>query len=96
MIFDFFAPSQGRRGRRPKNCTVACAIHVSNSRTKSGCISLKTFLTPNLHGKPKSNSWGMTQAVEWNPVWYVLYLSFVRRHTNFGLKIFEIDFAIEI
>ena len=31
-----------------------------------------------------------------NPVWYVLYLSFVRRHTKFGLKIFEIDFVIEI
>ena len=31
-----------------------------------------------------------------NPVWYVLYLSFVSRHTKFGLKIFEIDFVIEI
>ena len=31
-----------------------------------------------------------------NPVWYVLYLSIVRRHTKFGLKIFEIDFVIEI
>ena len=31
-----------------------------------------------------------------NPVWYVLYLSFLRRHTKFGLKIFEIYFVIEI
>ena len=31
-----------------------------------------------------------------NPVWYVLYLSIVRRRTKFGLKIFEIDFVIEI
>ena len=31
-----------------------------------------------------------------NPVWYVLYLSFVRTHTQFGIKIFEIDFVIEI
>ena len=30
------------------------------------------------------------------PVWYVLYLSFVRTHTKFGIKIFEIDFVIEI
>ena len=30
-----------------------------------------------------------------NPVWYVLYLSFVRTHTKFGVKIFEIDFVIE-
>ena len=27
---------------------------------------------------------------------YVLYLSFVRTHTKFGIKIFEIDFVIEI
>ena len=31
-----------------------------------------------------------------NPIWYVLYLSFVRTHTKFGIKIFEIDFVIEI
>ena len=31
-----------------------------------------------------------------NPVWYVLYLSFVRTRTNFGIKIFEIDYVIEI
>ena len=30
-----------------------------------------------------------------NPVWYVLYLLFVRTHTKFGIKIFEIDFVIE-
>ena len=31
-----------------------------------------------------------------NPVWYVLYLSFVRTRTKVGIKIFEIDFVIEI
>ena len=31
-----------------------------------------------------------------NPIWYVLYLSIVWRLTKFGLKIFEIDFVIEI
>ena len=31
-----------------------------------------------------------------NPIWHVLYLSFVRTHTKFGIKIFEIDFVIEI
>ena len=31
-----------------------------------------------------------------NHIKYVLYLSFVRRRTKFGLKIFEIDFVIEI
>ena len=38
----------------------------------------------------------MTQATDKNPVWYVLYLSFVSTHTKFGIKIFEIDFVIEI
>ena len=41
---------------------------------------------------PKSHPWGMTQGT----VWYVLYLSFVRTHKKFGIKIFEIDFVIEI
>ena len=31
-----------------------------------------------------------------NPVWYVLYLLFVRTHTKFGIKVFEIGFVIEI
>ena len=31
-----------------------------------------------------------------NPVWYVLYLSFVRRHRKFGFKLFEFDLVIEI
>ena len=32
-----------------------------------------------------------------NPIWYVLYtLSFLRRHTKFCLKIFEIYFVVEI
>ena len=39
-------PPQSPRGRGPqKNCTGACAIHVSNSHTKSGWISEKIFLT---------------------------------------------------
>ena len=52
---------------------------------------------------PKSHPWGMTHTPgAWprgqnkSPVWYVLYLSFVRTHTKFGIKFFEIDFVIEI
>ena len=96
MIFDLLAPPQGPRGWGPKKCAVACAIDVSNSHTKSGWISEKIFFdhsTP--HGTPKSDLWGMTRPPNENPVLYVLYLSFVRRHTKFGLKIFEIDFVIE-
>ena len=43
---------------------------------------------------PNSHPWPREQNE--NPVWYVLYLSFVRTHTMFGIKIFEIDFVIEI
>ena len=41
----------------PKNCAGACAIHVSNSHTKSGWISEKKFFNPppTPHGTPKSH-----------------------------------------
>ena len=38
----------------------------------------------------------MTQATEWKSHLICFYLSFVRTHTKFGIKIFEIDFVIEI
>ena len=31
-----------------------------------------------------------------NPFWYNLYLSFVRTHKKFGVKIFEIDMLTDI
>ena len=43
---------------------------------------------------PTSGEWPRGQNE--NPIWYVLYLSFVRTHTKFGIKIFEIGFVIEI
>ena len=87
------APGRGN----PKNYAVACAINVSNSHTKSGWIWEKSFWTPQPPTVPTSPTPGAwpRQRNE-NPVWYVLYLSIVRRHTKFGLKIFEIDFVIEI
>ena len=44
---------------------------------------------------PKSHPWGPGDRIK-NPIWYVLYLSFERTHTKFGIRIFEIDFVIEI
>ena len=41
---------------------------------------------------PKSHPWGQNE----NPVCYVLYLSFVRTHTKFGIKTFQIEFVVEI
>ena len=42
---------------------------------------------------PIPGEWPSGQNI--NPVWYVLYLLFVRTHTKFGIKIFEIDFVIK-
>ena len=83
-------------GGEPKNCAGAFAIHVSNSHTKSGWISGKIFWTPTPHGPPKSHPWAWPRRPNENPVWYVIYVSFVRRYTKFGLKTFEIDFVIQI
>ena len=44
-IFDPSPRPQG--GGDPKHCAGACAIHVSNSHTKSGWISEKKFFDPN-------------------------------------------------
>ena len=44
--------------------------------------------------RPTPGAWPRGQNE--NPIWYVLYLSFVWKHTQFGIKIFEIDFVIEI
>ena len=52
----------------------------------------KKKLPPGHPQRPKVPPWGQNK----NPVWYVLYLSFVRTHTKFGIKICEIDFIIEI
>ena len=49
---------------------------------------------PTVPLSPTPGSW--PRRCNENHVWYVLYHSFVRRHTKFGLQIFEIDFVIEI
>ena len=91
----FLTPPQGPRGGwDPKNCAGACAIHVSNSHTKSGWISEKKKWPPTV--PPKSHPWAWPRRPNENPVWYVIYLSFVRRYTKFGLKTFEIDSVIQI
>ena len=57
----------------------------------------KKKLTPLGTPAPKSPTQGAWP--RWqneNPVWYVLYLSIVRTHTKFGIKIFEIDILSDI
>ena len=90
MIFDLLAPPQGPRGWGPKNCAVACAIDVSYSHTKFGWISEKKFFGPlNPPWYPQVRHLGH------DPGDWMKFLSDIRRHTKFGLKILEIDFVIE-
>ena len=58
----------------------------------------KKFLTPWAPPAPQSlTPWAWHRQQNENPVLYgFFYLSFVRTNTKFGIKIFEIDFAIEI
>ena len=100
MIFDLLAPPKGHRGGWGPKQMCRCMWHSCKWLTHQFWLNFKKIyiLTPNPLRSPKVPPLGH----EWprqpneNPVWYVLYLSFVSRHTKFGLKIFEIDFIIEI
>ena len=96
MIFYLWPLPKAQGGGGPKNCAVACAIHVSKSHTDCGWISEKLLLPTPPTVPPSPTPWAWPKQSNEKPVWYVLYLSFVRRHTKFGLKIFEIDLAIEV
>ena len=51
----------------------------------------KNFGPQTPHGTTNSQPSTWPRGPNENPIWYVIYLSFVRRYTKFGLKIFEID-----
>ena len=57
----------------------------------------KKFLTlwaPPAPQSPTPGAWPRGQNE--NPVWYFLYLSFVRTHTKFGIKIFESSVSLSL
>ena len=72
--------------------------HLCKQLTHQIWLNLgKKVLDPPIpHGTPSPTPGAWPRRRNENPVWYVLYLSIVRRHTKFDLKIFEIDFVIEI
>ena len=64
-------------GRDPKNCAGACAIHVSNSNTKSGWISEKIFFWPPSPPRyAQVPPLGMTQAAKWKSR-LICFISFI-------------------
>ena len=88
-------------GRDPKNCAGACVfMWVTHTRNLVEFLKKKFFEPPSppppptVPLSPTSGPW--TRRLNENPIRYVLYLSFVRRYTKFGLKIFEIDLLIQI
>ena len=90
MIFDLFTPpfgpSLGPQGAETKkNVPFMGGTHTPNlvEFRKKLIVGAQTRLCP---PSPTPGAWPR----------HVLYLSFVRRHTKFGFKIFEIDFVIEI
>ena len=75
--FNFWPLPKAPGGGDPKNCASACAIHVSNSQTKSGWIlEKKKIWPPNPPRYPKVPPLGMTQAAEWKSS-LICYISFV-------------------
>ena len=101
MIFDLLTSPQGHQFYpRMKILLAFCSAHHScrfdMPHGWHDHVSKNIFLTPwapPAHQSTDPGAWHRGQNK--NPVWYVLNLSFVRTHTKFGTKIFEIDFEID-
>ena len=99
MIFDLLTSPLGHQlDPRMKILLAFCsARHPRRFDMPHDHVRKKKFFDPlGTPSAPKSHPWGMTQATEWKSCLICLYLSFVRTHTKFSIKIFKIDFVIEI
>ena len=99
MIFDLLTSPQGHQfDPRMKILLAFCsARHPRRFDMLHDHVWKKNCLTPWVPPVPKSSTPGAwPRRQNKNPVWYVLYLSFVRTHTKFGIKIFEIDMVTKI
>ena len=99
MIFDLFTSPQGHQFDPSMKMLLAfcSACHPRRFDMPHDHVWKKKNFdpwAPQVPQSPTPGAWPRRQNK--NPVWYVLYLSFVRTHTKFGIKIFEIDFVIEI
>ena len=99
MIFDLLTSPQGHQfDPRMKMLLAFCsARHPRRFDMAHVHVWKLLFLTTWAPPAPQSRTPGAWPRLpNENPVWYVLYLSFVRTHTKLWIKIFEIDFVIEI
>ena len=98
MIFDLLTLPQGHQFDPTMKILLAfcSARHPRRFDIPHDHVRKKNFWTPLAPPAPQSPTPGAwPRGQNENPVWYVLYLSFVRTHTKIGVKIFEIDFVIE-
>ena len=93
MIFDLLTSLQGHKFDPRMEIAFCSARHPRRFECH---MTMFDFFDPLCIPAPQSptpGAWPRRQNK--NPVWYVLYLSFVRTHIKFGIKIFEIDFVID-
>ena len=99
MIFDLWPHSKviSLTLQRKFTCIMFCPSSPLIWHATCPCLKNINVWLPGHPQHPKSHPWDMPHRRQnKNPVWYVLYLLFVRTHTKLGIKIFEIDFVIEI
>ena len=94
MIFDLLTSPQGHQfdPRMKKfTCILFCSSSPSIWYATRQCLKKILFdpLGTPVPQSPTPGAWPKHQNKY--PIWYVLYLSFVRTHTKFGIKIVEID-----
>ena len=99
MILDLLTPPQGHQFvPRMKILLAFCsAWHPCRFDIPHDHVSKKNIWPPWSPPAPQCATPGAwPRGQNENPVWYVMYISFVGTHTKFGIKIFEIDFVIVI
>ena len=95
MVIDPLTPSQGHHfDCRVKSLSVSWAtVHPLYFGIPHDHVQKINFLTPP-PSTPKSKTLGHDPGDPMNIPSNMFYILFVRRHTKFGLKIFEIDLVI--
>ena len=95
MVFDLLTPPQGHQfDFRVSFLLVSCSTFIPSSLIWYASWPCSEFFLPppppppppppQTPPSPSPGAW--SRHSNENPVWYVLYLKFVRRHTKFGLK----------
>ena len=92
MIFDLLTSSQGHQF--DPRMEMLLALCSARHPLRFDMLHDHVWKKNPVPQSPTPGAWPSRQNI--NPVWYILYLSFVRTHTKFGLKIFEIDMVTEI